>query len=73
MNAIRLALTAILGLVVEDGSLALGILGFVGGVTALRFWAGLAPLATGLLLLAGALALLAENLLRFNRKRHDHA
>lgn len=69
MTPVRQGLVALGGLFVEDGSLALGVLGLVGGILLLRFWLGLEPLAVGALLFAGALVLLIENVMRSNRGR----
>ena len=69
MSPVRQGLAALVGLFVEDGSLALAILGLVGGILLLRFWLELEPRAAGALLLAGALALLIENVMRSNRGR----
>jgi len=62
-------LAPLLGLVIEDGSLALGLVGLVGAVAALSFEAAVDPRVVGLLLLVGTLLLLAENLFRFNRSQ----
>jgi len=69
MSPVRQGLAALAGLFVEDGSLALAILGLVGGILLLRFRLELEPRAAGALLLAGALALLIENVMRSNRGR----
>ncbi len=69
MTAVKQGLAALVGLFVEDGSLALAILGLVGGILLLRFGLELEPRAAGALLLAGALALLIENVMRSNRGR----
>ena len=66
MNAIREALSELLGLFVEDGSLALATLAIV--LAAALLAAVAAPkLMIGALLLGGCLALLAENVLRAQR------
>lgn len=69
MSPVRQGLAALAGLFVEDGSLALAVLGLVGGIAVLRLWLELEPIAAGALLLAGALALLVENIMRSNRGR----
>lgn len=69
MSPVRQGLAAVAGLFVEDGSLALAVLGLVGGIAVLRFWLDLEPRAAGALLLGGALALLIENVVRANRGR----
>jgi hypothetical protein len=62
------ALTAIgrevFGLFVDDGSLAIAILVWVGLIAALVFAAALPPALTGILLFAGLIAILLENILR---------
>jgi len=68
MNLIRIVAKALLGLFVDDGSLAIGILACVGVVTALLKFAVLSPLASGVLLVAGLAALLIENVWRTTRQ-----
>ena len=69
MTAVKQGLAALVGLFIEDGSLALGVLGLVGGIALLRFGLAFEPLAAGALLFAGAPALLIENVMRSNRGR----
>ena len=69
MRLVRLVYAEILGLFVDDGSLALLSLLLVAGVTGLVKLAGLPPLWGGVLLLAGCAAILAESALRAVRKR----
>ena len=68
MNAVRQALQELLGLFVEDGSLALAILAVV-VAAALLSLVGTPKLAIGVLLLGGCLAVLAENVLRVRRPK----
>ena len=56
----------LVGLFIEDGSLALAILGVVAAAVIVAALG--ATLAAGLLLLVGCLAVLAENVLRARRK-----
>jgi Na+-transporting NADH:ubiquinone oxidoreductase subunit NqrD len=62
MNALR----ELIGLFVEDGSLALAILGVVAAAAILSVLAA-APVATGVVLLVGCLGVLVENILRAQR------
>ena len=64
MKLIGTILREILGLFVDDGSLALAILALVGLVAVLTAGFAVPGWIAGLLLFAGALAILAENLLR---------
>jgi hypothetical protein len=66
MNAVREALKELVGLFVDDGSLALAIIGLVAAATLMA--AAAAPKALiGCVLLGGCLAVLAENVLRARR------
>ena len=66
MNALKEMFNELVGLFVEDGSLALAVLGVVATATLLAVLA--APKALiGCLLLGGCLAVLAENVLRARR------
>jgi hypothetical protein len=66
MNTLRGALRELLGLFVEDGSLALAVVAIV--VVAALLAAAAAPkLLIGFALLGGCLAVLAENVLRAQR------
>ena len=68
MNFIRTVFSELLGLFVDDGSLALGILIWV-GITAGLLHLDLCPPAfTGVLVFAGLAALLLENVLRRARR-----
>ena len=62
MNALR----ELIGLFVEDGSLALAILGVVAAAAILSVLAA-APVATGVVLSVGCLGVLVENILRAQR------
>jgi hypothetical protein len=63
MSAVKQALQELLGLFVEDGSLALAILAVV-AAGALLALTGVPKLAIGGVLLGGCLAVLAENVWR---------
>ena len=66
MNALRETLRELAGLFVEDGSLALAIIGVVAAAALLSVLAA-APVATGIVLLVGCLGVLVENILRARR------
>jgi hypothetical protein len=66
MNALGATLRELVGLFVEDGSLALAIIGVVAIAAILSFLLA-APVATGVVLLVGCLGLLVENILRARR------
>ena len=68
MNVLRAITTELLGLFVDDGSLALGILSVVGCAAALALAAHAPAFVSGGVLLAGCLAVLAENLRRAAKK-----
>jgi Flp pilus assembly protein TadB len=69
MNALRTAFAEFIGLFIDDGALALAILVLVAVIAAAVEWAGLPPLAGGVLLLAGCLVILAESLRRAARAK----
>ena len=69
MNVVRIALKELVGMFVDDGSLALLALVLVGLVTAAVKLLSLPPLIGGLLLLAGCLAILLESTRRAARDR----
>jgi hypothetical protein len=69
VNLIRAVVTEVLGLFIDDGSLALLSLCLVALVTALIKLFGLPPIWGGLLLLLGCLAILAESALRAWRRQ----
>ena len=68
MNAVRLFFAELLGLFVDDGNLALLVLGLVAVVTGLVTLAGLGALAGAVMLLAGCCAILAFSVLRRARR-----
>jgi hypothetical protein len=73
MTVIRSILAGLIGLFIDDGSLALAILGLIAAATAAVKAGWLAPLAGGLLLLAGCIALILESVYRAaRRKLADH-
>ncbi len=67
MNLLRAAIAEILGLFIDDGSLALLSLSLVALVAVLIKLLGLAPLWGGLLLLLGCVAILVESAVRAAR------
>jgi hypothetical protein len=69
VNFVRAVVSEVLGLFIDDGSLALLSLGLVALVTVLIKLLGLPPIIGGLLLLLGCLAILAESTLRAGRSR----
>ena len=66
MSTLRQWINELLGLFVEDGSLALAILALVAAAAVLAA-AAAPPIVTGLLLLGGCLAVLVENVVRARR------
>jgi hypothetical protein len=66
MSTLRQWLGELVGLFVEDGSLALAILAVVAGAAILAT-AAAPPVLIGLLLLGGCLAVLVENVVRSQR------
>ncbi len=72
MKAIVATLSEIVGLFVDDGSLALAIIVFVGIVAALVKWALIPGPIGGALLFFGLVAILGENLWRSARRLHRH-
>ena len=69
MSAIRGILSSLIGLFSDDGSLALAILGLIAIATAGVKTGWLPPLAGGLLLLAGCIALILESVYRAARRK----
>ena len=69
MTAIRGILSGLVGLFIDDGSLALAILGLIAIATVAVKTGWLPPLAGGLLLLAGCIALILESVYRAARRR----
>jgi hypothetical protein len=67
MNLASIVVKELLGLFVDDGSLAIGILACVAAVAALLEFDVLSPAACGALLIAGLAALLIGNLWRAAR------
>ena len=68
MRLISAILSELFSLFVDDGSLALQVMGLIAAVAALVKLAGLAPLWGGGLLLLGCLAILALSLARMARR-----
>ena len=66
MNGLGATLRELVGLFVEDGSLALGIIAVVAAAAILSIL-GISPAAVGLVLLLGCVAVLVENILRSRR------
>jgi hypothetical protein len=66
MKALAQVLNEFLGLFVEDGSLALGIIAVVAAAAILSILAA-SPVAGGAVLVAGCLGVLVENILRARR------
>jgi len=69
MNAIRAVFTGLVGLFIDDGSLALAILGLIAIATVAVKTGWLTPLAGGLLLLGGCIALILESVYRAARRK----
>ena len=67
MNIVRLVLKEIVGMFVDDGSLALLALILIAAVTAAVKLLSLPPLIGGILLLAGCLAILLHSVRRAAR------
>jgi ethanolamine utilization microcompartment shell protein EutS len=69
MTAIRGVIAGLIGLFIDDGSLALAILGLIAIATAAVKIGWLPPLAGALLLLAGCIALILESVYRAARRK----
>jgi len=69
MTMIRGILSGLIGLFIDDGSLALAILGLIAIVTVAVKVGWLPPLAGSLLLLAGCIALILESVYRAARRK----
>jgi hypothetical protein len=69
VNLVRAIVAEVLGLFIDDGSLALLSLALVAAVTGLIKLVGIPPIWGGILLLLGCLAILAESALRAIRRR----
>ena len=67
MNTLRLILKELMGMFIDDGSLALLALVLVALITVAVEFLALPPLAGGVLLLLGCLAILAESVRRAAR------
>ena len=65
-NGFGETLRELVGLFVEDGSLALGIIAVVAAAAILSIL-GISPVAVGFVLLLGCVAVLVENILRARR------
>ena len=68
MNVIRTALTELLGMFIAAGLLALTLIALIAVVTLVVKSAWIGPLAGGIALLAGCIALLLESVYRHARK-----
>jgi len=68
MSVVSIVLKQLFGLFVDDGSLAIAILAWIGLIAALLKFAVLAPAVCGGLLFVGLAALLIENLWRTAKK-----
>jgi hypothetical protein len=68
MNSFTAIARQLLGMFVDDGSLALAILATVAMAAFSGFWLDAEPLTVGAILLLGCLAVLIENVLRASRK-----
>jgi hypothetical protein len=68
MKLVLSAARGVLGLFVDDGALAIGVLGLVAAGAALAAFKILEPDSLGFALLAGLAALLVENVLRSGRR-----
>jgi hypothetical protein len=69
MKLLRAAIAEVLGMFIDDGSLALALLVLIGAVTAAVKAGWLGALGGGLALLAGCVALLVESVWRAARGR----
>lgn len=69
MNAIRAVFAGLIGLFIDDGSLALAILGLIAVATVAVRAGWLAPLAGALLLPAGCIALILKSVYRAARRK----
>jgi hypothetical protein len=68
MSSFTVIARQLLGMFVDDGSLALAILAIVGTAAVSGFWLDTEPLTVGAILIFGCLAVLIENVLRASRK-----
>ena len=69
MNVIRAALAELLGMFIDDGQLALTLIALIAIVTLAVKSAWIGPLAGGVALLVGCIALLLESVYRHVRRR----
>jgi hypothetical protein len=69
MNILRQIIREITGMFIDDGSLALFAVILIATISAAVEFAGLPPLAGGVLLLAGCLGVLTESVHRAARQR----
>ena len=69
MSMIRGVVSGLIGLFIDDGSLALAILSLIAVATVAVKAGWLSPLAGGLLLLAGCIALILESVFRAARRK----
>jgi hypothetical protein len=69
MNAIRAALAELVGMFIDDGQLALTLIALIAVVTLVVKSAWIGPLAGGVALLAGCIALLLESVYRHARRK----
>jgi hypothetical protein len=68
MSAVRTAFAELLGMFIDDGQLALTLIALIALVTLAVKSAWIGPLAGGLALLAGCIALLLESVYRHARR-----
>ena len=68
MRAIKVVVRELIGLFIDDGSLALAIVVLIGAIALLLKTALLAPLVGGVLIFVGLVLILAENLIRSARR-----
>jgi hypothetical protein len=69
MKAIRAALAEFVGMFIDDGQLALTLIALIAIVTLVVKSAWIGPLAGGVALLAGCIALLLESVYRDARRK----
>jgi hypothetical protein len=69
MNVIRTALAELVGMFIDDGQLALTLIALIAVVTLVVKSAWIGPLAGGVALLAGCIALLLESVYRHARRK----
>jgi hypothetical protein len=69
MNIVKAALTELLGLFVDDGSLAVAVIVWIAGAVICMRGQFIDPQSEAVLLFAGIAVLLAENVVRSTRAR----